>query len=198
LFIIQEVAMLRGVSRLVRSRKVALRAFGAARISKTGAEGVVGVEPSITMESANDGPDGGLLKRLIPRAERRLRGVEMAVSDLSRCTWRVFSRFLLTGGLVGFAAASSAQTTTPDLNTIVKLGTGWGADIVGVSVNRPIINPAGCGTPDGYMSESPHLGYKAHYAALLMAFATGRQVQITVSNTVCVHGRPAIIGVSVN
>ena len=105
---------------------------------------------------------------------------------------------LVVVGLMGVAVSAMAQTTTPDLNTIVKLGTGWGSDVVGVNVNRPIVNPAGCSTPDGYMSESPHLGYKTHYAAPLMAFATGRQVQITVSNAACVHGRPAIIGVSVH
>jgi hypothetical protein len=30
-----------------------------------------------------------------------------------------------------------------------------------------------------------------------MAFATGRQLLVTVSNTVCVHDRPAIIGLQV-
>jgi hypothetical protein len=47
------------------------------------------------------------------------------------------------------------------------------------------------------MSEAPHNGHKTHYAAALMAFATGRQLFVTVSNTVCVHGRPAIIGLQV-
>jgi hypothetical protein len=123
----------------------------------------------------------------------------MVDSTVSRHSWTDWLRsvvFFL--GLIGLAGAAAAQTTTPDLNTIVRLGTGWGSDVVGVNVNRPIVNPAGCSTPDGYMSESPHLGHKTHYAALLMAFATGRQVQITVSNAACVHGRPAIIGVSVH
>ena len=107
-------------------------------------------------------------------------------------------RSLWLFGACALSGAAIAQTTTPDLNTIVKLGSGWNSDVFGINVNRPIINPAGCSTPDGYMSESPNLGFKTHYAAVLMAFATGRQVQITVSNTVCVHGRPAIVGVLVH
>jgi hypothetical protein len=119
-------------------------------------------------------------------------------SSIRNLAWTVLSRSAAVGGLVVLPATASAQTTIPELQTIVRLNTGWGSDVFGVSVNRPIVNPAGCSTPDGYNSESPHLGHRTHYAALLMAFATGRQVQITVSNTACVHGRPAIMGVSVH
>lgn len=95
------------------------------------------------------------------------------------------------------ALAARAQTTTPEPNTILRLGTGWGSDVFSIQVNRPIVNPANCPVADGYMSEAPHNGYKTHYAAVLMAFATGRQLNVTVSNTVCVHGRPTIIGLQV-
>ncbi len=107
------------------------------------------------------------------------------------------AQILLPCAAMGLMPAAQAQTTTPDLNTIVQFGSGWGADVFSINVNRPIVNPAACSTPDSYMSESPHAGFKTHLAVLLMAYATGRQVKVTVSNTVCVHSRPAIIGVTV-
>ena len=95
------------------------------------------------------------------------------------------------------ALGAHAQSTTPEPNTILRLGTGWGIDAFHIQVNRPIVNPANCQSADGYMSESPHNGFKTHYAAALMAFAMGRQLTVTVSNTACVHGRPSIIGLQV-
>jgi hypothetical protein len=104
---------------------------------------------------------------------------------------------LLVGVMSTMGTGAHAQTTTAEPNTILRLGTGWNSDAFGIQVNRPIVNPANCSVADGYMSEAPHNGHKAHYAAALMAFATGRQLYVTVSNTICVHGRPAIIGLQV-
>ena len=104
---------------------------------------------------------------------------------------------LLIGAMCAMGTMAHAQTTTAEPNTILRLRTGWHSDVFSITVNRPIVNPANCSTADGYMSEAPHNGHKTHYAAALMAFATGRQLFVTVSNTVCVHGRPAIIGLQV-
>ncbi len=96
------------------------------------------------------------------------------------------------------APGAHAQTTTPEPNTILSLGTGWGSDVFSIHVNRPIVNLANCPVADGYMSEAPHQeGHKTHHAAALMAFANGQQLHVTVSNSVCVHGQPAVIGLQV-
>lgn len=108
------------------------------------------------------------------------------------CVFRRLAPLLL---LVALPMPLRAQTTTNDANTIVRVGTGWDCDCFLVTVNRPVINPAGCPTPDGYMAEAASSGYKTHYAAALTAFSIGRPIYITASNSSCVHGRPRVIGV---
>ncbi|NJM13494.1 MAG: hypothetical protein HC889_17955 [Synechococcaceae cyanobacterium SM1_2_3] len=80
---------------------------------------------------------------------------------------------------------------------ITKLRTGWASDTFSIETNRAIINPAGCVSPDGYMSDSSHPGCKTHYAATLMAFSTAKSVTVIVSDTECFSGRPKIQGISV-
>lgn len=81
--------------------------------------------------------------------------------------------------------------------TIARIRTGWAADAFAIETNQAVINPAGCSTPDGYMSESSHPGYKTYYAVVLMAFSSGRPVTVIVSSTECHSGRPKIMGVYV-
>lgn len=91
-----------------------------------------------------------------------------------------------------------AQTSSPGWVTIVNVGTGWATDAFMIRVDKPVINPANCNTTDGYVSDSNNGGHKTHYAAALMAFSLGKQVQVTVHNSQCVHGRPLIIGLMVS
>ncbi len=80
---------------------------------------------------------------------------------------------------------------------ITQIHTGWASDSFLIQTSQTIINPAGCPTPDGYVSDSSQSGYNTHYAAALMAFVTARPVTVIISDTVCFYGRPVIMGVNV-
>jgi hypothetical protein len=113
-----------------------------------------------------------------------------------------FLRLRMTRNLCMVALAiglvpAYAQTTAYSVN-ITAIGTGWGVDSFAIqAVGQTILNPANCSTPDGYMVDSTQSGYKAHYAAVLMAFSTGRPVNVVVHNTSCSSSRPQIIGITV-
>ena len=87
--------------------------------------------------------------------------------------------------------------TTGNVGSIISVSGGWSADIFSVTVTNVVPNPAGCAYSDGYAMSNSYPGYNTIYAAILTAFSTGSQVAVTVSNTVCIAGRPAIIGISV-
>jgi hypothetical protein len=76
--------------------------------------------------------------------------------------------------------------------------TGWNIDSFAVVTAEPIINPAGCPSPDGYLSEKSLPGYQTYYAAALTALVARRRVVITVQDTECVIGRPKLIGINVS
>jgi ABC-type proline/glycine betaine transport system substrate-binding protein len=88
-----------------------------------------------------------------------------------------------------FAQAQSASAT------ISKVRTGWNDDSFALEIDVPLVNPAGCSTPDGYASNIASAGYKTFLSAALMAYGTGKPVTLIVSNTECVLSRPKIIGV---
>jgi hypothetical protein len=69
--------------------------------------------------------------------------------------------------LVGIASPGFAQTSTGASITGVR--TGWNADSFAVTTLETIVNPAGCPTPDGYISDKSFPGYNTYYAAALTA-----------------------------
>lgn len=93
------------------------------------------------------------------------------------------------------ASAASAQTMTGGVNmTMVR--TGWNADSFAVVTAAPIVNPAGCPTPDGYISDKTLPGYETYLAASLAAFAMNTPVVVTVHNSQCFAERPVLIGIN--
>ena len=100
--------------------------------------------------------------------------------------------FLVCGIL---AAEALAAETGPV--TIKRIRTGWASDTFAIETDEAILNPAGCSMPDGYISDTSHPGYKTYYAAVLMAFSSGKPVNVIVSNTECYSGRQKIMGVYV-
>ena len=81
---------------------------------------------------------------------------------------------------------------------ITRIRTGWAADQFAIETNQPILNPAGCPTPDGYALTYSDAGYKTHYAATLLAFSMAKPVMVAVSDTECVVGRPKIWGINLS
>jgi hypothetical protein len=100
----------------------------------------------------------------------------------------------LAATIVGYTAPAAAQTMQPGSVTMVR--TGWNADSFAVVTAEPIVNPAGCGTPDGYISEKSLPGYETYYAAALTAIAARSHVVITVHDSECFGDRPKLIGIN--
>lgn len=100
--------------------------------------------------------------------------------------------FLVCGILAAEALAAETGAVT-----IKRIRTGWASDTFAIETDEAILNPAGCSMPDGYISDTSHPGYKTYYAAVLMAFSSGKPVNVIVSNTECYSGRPKIMGVYV-
>lgn len=100
-------------------------------------------------------------------------------------------------GLCGFLSAGAFAQTVVGPVAVKRVRTGWDFDGFAIETGQVIVNPAGCSTPDGYVSDVNQPGYKIHYAAVLTAYGTGKNVQVTVHNTVCgFAGRPKIIGIN--
>jgi len=104
--------------------------------------------------------------------------------------------WLLAGALATVPLWSFAQTTAYAVN-ITAIRTGWATDAFGIETTQTMVNPANCPVLDGYAAEGSVAGYKTHYAAALLAFASNKTVWVVVSNTACSQGRPMIIGVTV-
>ena len=100
---------------------------------------------------------------------------------------------LATIGTV-WAATASAQTHAVGQISLIR--TGWAADSFAVVLNVPQLNPASCGTADGYISDSSLPGYKTYYAAALTAFTMNQTVQVVIHNSECFNGRPKLIGIN--
>lgn len=107
-------------------------------------------------------------------------------------------RLFVTAIMLGLlASAAHAQTPTARV-TATGVRTGWNADSFAIMTNPPIVNPANCPTPDGYISHSTHPGYKTYLSAALTAISGNIPIVVTVNNTECFAGRPVILGVNLN
>lgn len=107
-----------------------------------------------------------------------------------------FIRGVLLCAAGSIASVASAQTSTSTFS-IVSISTGWGADIFAIQASIAVINPANCPLTDLYISGGSNAGYKTHYAAALMAFASNRQISLVLDNNNCEQSRPRIISVRV-
>jgi len=96
---------------------------------------------------------------------------------------------------LGLTASADAQTNSTAV-TITMVRTGWNADSFAIVTTGPMVNPAHCATPDGYISEASKPGYKTYYSAALAAFTTNMPLIVAVHNTECYAGRPVIIGLN--
>lgn len=104
---------------------------------------------------------------------------------------------LIALALLGLSSpAFSQQTSTGGTVTVVR--TGWNVDSFAIITAEPIVNPAHCATPDGYISQISFPGYRTYYAAALTAFVAKVPIVITVSNSECFAGRPKLIGINLH
>ena len=102
---------------------------------------------------------------------------------------------ILAAALAALAAPASAQTMREV--TITMIRTGWNVDMFAVVPAEDIANPAGCPTPNGYVSEKSLPGYETYYAAALTAIVARRRIVATVHNSECVGGTwPKLIGIN--
>ena len=97
--------------------------------------------------------------------------------------------------LLTLSATASAQTMTGAVN-ISMVRTGWNADSFAVVTAAPVINPANCPTPDGYISDKSMPGYDTYLAAALVAFSMNTPIIVTVHDSKCFAGRPVLIGIN--
>jgi hypothetical protein len=63
-----------------------------------------------------------------------------------------------------------------------------------VATTAPFLNPEGCSTFDGYITDPADSGTPLYHAILLQAFQTQKRVSLAISG--CFLGRPRIIGVT--
>jgi hypothetical protein len=101
---------------------------------------------------------------------------------------------LVALAIFGIASPAFSQTMTNGLITGIR--TGWNADSFAIETAEPIVNPAHCSTPDGYISEKSKPGYNTYYSAALNAFTWSPRVVVTVHNSACYAGRPVLIGIN--
>lgn len=106
----------------------------------------------------------------------------------------IICRFLAVFGVLMFANSAMAQVSSTGLITGIR--TGWGDDYFAVILSSPVLNPAGCAAPDGYISHVSMPGYHTYYSAVLSAYEKGRSVSVVVNSTQCIAGRPAILGIN--
>ena len=99
--------------------------------------------------------------------------------------------------LLGAAViACPCQAQTHAVGAITMVRTGWNAEVFAVVLNVPVQNPAGCATPDGYLTEGSLPGYRTYLASALTAYANKSPVQVVVDNRACLIGRPKLIGIN--
>jgi hypothetical protein len=102
---------------------------------------------------------------------------------------------LIALALLGLSSSAFSQTLTTE-GAITQVRTGLDADSFAVVIDAPIVNPANCTNPDGYISFINFRGYRTHYDAVLAAFAADVPIIVAVHNTVCYANRPRIIGIN--
>ena len=105
---------------------------------------------------------------------------------------------LIALALLGLSSSAFSQTPTA-AGTITLVRTGLDAESFAVVIDAPIVNPATCPNPDGYISHMSFRGYRTHYEAVLTAFGADVPITVTVhnGNGQCFMGRPRIIGISI-
>ena len=93
---------------------------------------------------------------------------------------------------------SAAEAQAYDSGNVNMLRTGWDADAFGLVLDKPVQNPAGCPTPDGYVTETTQPGYDAFYDIALGAYKIGSPITVVIDSRAgqCVAGRPRIIGIN--
>lgn len=101
---------------------------------------------------------------------------------------------IATTAALWLAASASAQTHAVGQITLIR--TGWNADSFAVVLNVPQANPAGCGTADGYITDSNQPGYRTYLAAVLTAYAMKQPIHVVVHDSECLGGRPKLIGIN--
>ena len=95
------------------------------------------------------------------------------------------------------AAATSAVAQATVNGTITMIRTGWNDEQFAVVVNAPMLNPARCPAPDGYITHRSYPGYQTYLTTALAAFTANSQASVIVHNTECgVAGRPKLIGIN--
>lgn len=103
-------------------------------------------------------------------------------------------------GVIGLATPAGAVTMTTE-TTVTLLRTGWDADSFAVVTAAPIINPAHCATPDGYITAKSFPGYQTYYWAAQQAFIDAYynlpDVTIAVDDSRCFAGRPLLVGINI-
>ena len=87
-----------------------------------------------------------------------------------------------------------AQSSTGRVK-ISGIRTGWNADQVAITFSGSVPNPAGCSTPDGIILNTSTPGFKTHYAAILTALATEKDVEIIIAPDGCNVDRPLFWGI---
>ena len=92
------------------------------------------------------------------------------------------------------ALSAAAQTMKP--GTISAIRTGWNDDSFAVVTTEPIVNPAHCREPDGYVSMRTLPGYSTYLAAALTAYVARAPVVVTVDDKECAGTRPKLIGIN--
>jgi hypothetical protein len=93
-----------------------------------------------------------------------------------------------------FASQVQAQSSTGRVK-ISGIRTGWNADQVAITFSGSVPNPAGCSTPDGIILNTSTPGFKTHYAAILTALATEKDVEIIIAPDGCNVNRPLFWGI---
>ena len=102
----------------------------------------------------------------------------------------------LTLACIIFASQVQAQSSTGRVK-ITGIRTGWNSDQVAITFTGAVPNPAGCTAPDGIILNTTTPGFKTHYAAILTAFSTERDVEIIIAPTGCTVSRPVFWGIYV-
>jgi hypothetical protein len=117
--------------------------------------------------------------------------------SLSACKYFRYALGSLSMVLIAILAAPTLAAPPNIATQITMIRTGWDAEQFGIVTVAPIQNPAGCPTPDGYVTDSKQAGYQTYYAAALLAFAERATVIVVVAEQGCIASRPKLIGINI-